>query len=446
MRIPAFRLTGRAARACALLLPFLLVACADRVSLLEPESATSPSTAESQTLAVVTTASPAETAPGESVSITINITNNTGKKVMVEVLQVVTDPAGAQISSRTWQKQNIPSNKTVVLENTFTSAVDAAAGMYLVGVRITSSDQHTVYYDSGTAASFTVSPPLSRFYYSRETNPDRTLVHDAAGSWLATFTDGSHTVALTGATRTFAEPVNTSYTVTHGTWVRVLPSPFAGVVDEAWLAAALADTAPDMLQIAMQYIVDAPPIYDASGLQIAGDADYGPLQEDGTRKAGADWNDYLGVDWIWNGKTYAPRAEFFRSIDCTGFVQIVFGYRGGLPLSRLGDGTGIPRNARGTYSAGPGIIIISNEWVQVTDFSRLQIGDLVFFDANDDGIEELHHVGFFLGIDSGGNHRFIHSIKTPNGPTLGDNGTRSMLNTINEKGYWALGFRATRRL
>jgi cell wall-associated NlpC family hydrolase len=288
----------------------------------------------------------------------------------------------------------------------------------------------------------------SPYVYSRASDPARTIVTNSAGDWLATFTDGAHTVTIAGPSRTFSEPAHTIHTVTHTTWVRLLSSPFVGTVDEAWLTSALGDSYPDVLATAMQYIHEAPPVFDASGFQIGGDANYGPLQEDDTRKEGADYSDYLGIPWVCgDGTIRYPRAEFFRSIDCTGFVQMVYGYRGGLPLACRPDGVGIPRTARHTLASAPGLVIIPNAGEQVIDFARLAVGDLVFFDANNDGIDEMHHVGIYLGVDSGGNYRFMSSVKGPNGPTLGDVPSRHLLNDLpKSKGYWAQGFRATRRL
>jgi cell wall-associated NlpC family hydrolase len=297
-------------------------------------------------------------------------------------------------------------------------------------------------------ATFSVRAPRSPFVHSRLSDPERTVVMDTTGQWLATFTDGARTVTVAGPARTFAEPAHTTSTVTHSTWVRILPAAFTGSVDEHWLAGALADSSPDILAFAMQYIHGAPPVLDGSGFQIGGDADYGPLQADGTRKEGADYNDYLGIPWpCRDGTVRQPRAEFFRSLDCTGFVQMVFGYRGGLPLSCKPDGIGIPRTARHTLESAPGVVVIPNAGIQVTDFSRLGVGDLVFFDANNDGIDEMHHVGIYLGVDSGGNHRFMSSVKGANGPTMGDHPSRHLLNDLpRSRGYWSQGFRATRRL
>jgi hypothetical protein len=64
---------------------------------------------------------------------------------------------------------------------------------------------------------------------TRAADPPRTIVTDAGGTWVATFTDGARTVALAGPARTFA-----------------------CAVDTAWLDVARADTGPDLLAIGMQ--------------------------------------------------------------------------------------------------------------------------------------------------------------------------------------------------
>ena len=85
----------------------------------------------------------------------------------------------------------------------------------------------------------------------RLTNPDRTEITDSRRRWLARFTDGATTVTSSGPRRRFSEPTAAD-AVTHTVWVRTLPRPFTGIVDEAWLTAALQANAlrvPDVLAI-----------------------------------------------------------------------------------------------------------------------------------------------------------------------------------------------------
>jgi cell wall-associated NlpC family hydrolase len=288
-------------------------------------------------------------------------------------------------------------------------------------------------------------PSGSGLLYSRASDPARTVVTDSTGKWLATFTDGAYTVTLSGATRSFAEPAHTSYTVTHGVWVRVLAAPFNGTVDEAWLKHSLADTSPDVLAFAMQYLHETPAVM-AGELKIAGDADYGPLQADGTRQEGSDFNDYLGIPWTYSDVVDLPEADQLGALDCSGFIRMIWGYRSGLPLSHTPDGTGIPRRSFQMFDSAPGVVTIPNTGAQITDLSKLNVGDLVFFDASTDDGTRIDHVGMFIGKDSGGYHRFISSRKTANGPTMGDYGGRSILETIKGTGTYAKTFRAVRRL
>ncbi|MDQ3912308.1 MAG: C40 family peptidase [Actinomycetota bacterium] len=300
------------------------------------------------------------------------------------------------------------------------------------------------YCDAGPDIGFLESctSQASNFVYTRESNPARTVVTDPAGEWLATFTDGSYTVSLKGPTRTFSERTAT-YPVTHSTWVRVLPKPFDGQVDEAWLRQELTDTSPDVLQLAMQYIEGAPPIYDSSGLKIAGDADYGPLLADGSRQEGSDFNDYLGIPWTYATGPDQPEDAQIGSLDCSGFMRMVFGYRSKLPLTLSPNGTAIPRRAYQMLDSAPGVVTIPNTGMQVTSFAKLSPGDLVFFDVSTDDGTQIDHVGMYLGLDAGGNQRFISSRKAINGPTLGDYAGKSILNGT---GLYATSFRAVRRL
>ncbi|MBA2715210.1 MAG: right-handed parallel beta-helix repeat-containing protein [Rubrobacteraceae bacterium] len=299
------------------------------------------------------------------------------------------------------------------------------------------------YCDAGPDIGFLEScaTQASDFVYTRKSDPARTVVTNSAGEWLATFTDGSYTVNLKGPTRTFSERTAT-YPVTHSTWVRVLPKPFDGRVDEAWLQRELTDTSPDVLQLATQYIEGAPPVYDALGLKIAGDADYGPLVN-GARQEGSDFNDYLGVSWTYGTSVDKPEESQIGSLDCSGFMRMVFGYRSKLPLTLTPNGTAIPRRAYQMLGSAPGVVTAPNTGKQVTSFAGLSPGDLVFFDVSTDDGTQIDHVGMYLGLDAGGNHRFISSRKSINGPTLGDYAGKS---TINGTGLYASSFRAVRRL
>ena len=274
------------------------------------------------------------------------------------------------------------------------------------------------------------------------TQPTRTVLRNASGVWVATFTNGSRSVALAGPGRKFSEPSTTSATVTTNVWVRLAPTPFAGVVDPAWLVAALADTTPDVLAVAMQYVYGAPAITSA-GVTVAGDASYGPLVN-GARVAGSDFNDYLGLAWRYSdGFLDAAETAQIRSLDCSGYVRMVFGFRLGMPLARtVGVSGALPRRAFEMAGSAPGTVLVSSPTRPALP-TALQAGDLVFFDASTTDGTQIDHTGIYLGSDSSGRARFISSRQTADGPTLGDVGGASILTGT---GYWATAFRAVRRL
>jgi hypothetical protein len=283
-------------------------------------------------------------------------------------------------------------------------------------------------------------PAATSYIFVRKQDPNRTVVRDGSGRWLATFTDGAYTVRLTGPPRTFGER-STAHSVSSTVWVRALPAPFRGRIDEAWLTARLADRSPDVLAIAAGYVEGMPPLF-RSGLRVAGDADYGPLLDDGTRQEGSDFNDYLGIRWSYGEYVDEPEAAQLNSLDCSGFMRMVWGYRTGLPLTLEPNGSAIPRRAFEMLDSAPGVVIMSRT-APTTSLRRLAPGDLVFFDASTDDGRRIDHVGMFLGADSGGHYRFISSRKTVNGPTLGDIGGKSILDGT---GMYATSFRAARRL
>lgn len=278
----------------------------------------------------------------------------------------------------------------------------------------------------------------------RLSNPARTVVSSSTGAWLATFTDGARTVNLAGPKRTFAESTTTA-TVSTNVWVRLLAKPFSGSLDVTWLTSALSDTSRDLLTTAMQYKTGAPAIVNGAGMQIAGDASYGPLQADGTRPAGSDFNDYLGISWAYpSGTVDAPEADEFRSLDCSGYVRMLFGYRSGVQLSLSPDGgTSLPRHSWDIAASGPGVLVIPNTGAAPGSRAMLQPGDVVAFDASTTDGTRIDHVGIFLGRDSLGHDRFISSRKTADGPTLGDLGGRSVLDGT---GLYAVSFRTARRI
>jgi cell wall-associated NlpC family hydrolase len=296
--------------------------------------------------------------------------------------------------------------------------------------------------------------------YQALTNPDRVEV-TKHGTWVATFTIGCYTVTLTGPTRTFSETFKKggtthTVTVTHSKWVRVAPGPVDESIDERWLACALAANeagTPDALAIATQYIKGAPPVL-LGDLQIAGDASYGPLLPDGTRDEGADFNDYLGLRWLYSREAPdRPEAAQYRCLDCSGYMRMVWGYRHQLPGAGYPDtiplsrgpqsNSTLPRRSFELYVGATGIILIPNSGTQVTDLEMLNVGDLVFFDVESDDGDRLDHVGMYLGTDVAGAHRFISSRETANGPTLADKGGPS---TLNGTAMYARRFRGARRL
>jgi cell wall-associated NlpC family hydrolase len=286
--------------------------------------------------------------------------------------------------------------------------------------------------------------PLVPFCTRQLSEPPRTVAERPCGTALALLTEGARTVLLTGPERRFDEPTAAAAVVGTG-WVRVLPAPYPGTLNPAtaaWLDRAIRDQSPDILAMAMQYIEGAPAVLDR-GTQIAGDADYGPLTDLGVRLEGADFNDYLGMRWSYpDGTTDRPRGEMFRSLDCSGYMRMIWGFRGGVPLAAgaVAGNDALPRRAVQMAASAFGVAISAT----VADgYAALQPGDLLFFDADPDDGPAVDHVGMVLGRDAAGHVRFISSRKNANGPTLGDLHGASVLDGT---GLYARSFRAARRL
>jgi cell wall-associated NlpC family hydrolase len=198
-----------------------------------------------------------------------------------------------------------------------------------------------------------------------------------------------------------------------------------------WLTRAIATTDPDVIAIAMQYIRGAPPVLDAHGVQIAGDAAYGPAESivNGTISKTADFNDYLGVPWTYpQERTVQPEPSQLHAVDCSGFMRMIWGYRSGLPLQLDRTSTAsLPRRSGQLLATAPGVVLIADDGTRPSDLSKLMTGDLVFFASHEVDATTIDHVGMYLGHDNADHPRFISSRKSVDGPTIGDLNDPSLL-------------------
>ncbi|MET7289340.1 NlpC/P60 family protein [Streptomyces sp. NPDC005573] len=294
--------------------------------------------------------------------------------------------------------------------------------------------------------------------FERLADPARTVVRDADGGTLATFTDGARTVVVAGSTRTFSEPRTTDAKVTTDAWVRVLPHEWQQGMEKAgwfkaWFDKALDDSEPDVFAIAFQYSsAGAPDKHNSRGVRYAGTAHFGPRNQEVANPLDfayhdeqSDFYDYLGTPWTFSDGTSAqPEQARYGDVDCSGFQRLVWGYRMGLPLHNTNaKGAGMPRRAFAIAADGPGRLVIPHTNKQPTELGVLQPGDLVFFAIIKDRPNFIDHCGMYLGLDDQGRHRFYSSRSAANGPTMGDMSGRSLLDGTD---FYARGFRAARRL
>ncbi|GAA2793425.1 NlpC/P60 family protein [Streptomyces showdoensis] len=222
--------------------------------------------------------------------------------------------------------------------------------------------------------------------------------------------------------------------VTHDTWVRVLPEPFAGAWTTALeqrITAWAGDTSPDALAYCAMYQPYAPAV-TRDGRQVLGTSEYSKADPaTGLRTVGADFQEYLGIPWsfpVFGERD--PEPEFFRCLDCSGFVRMVFGYHLGLPMlheSADAGSSGLARTSSKLAVAAPGVKIAESAVGETPPLDGLRIGDTVYFDTDTTTDEPGGHVGIYLGPDAYGKRRFVSSRKSPNGPTLGDVGGKSIL-------------------
>lgn len=224
--------------------------------------------------------------------------------------------------------------------------------------------------------------------------------------------------------------------ITHDTWVRTLPEPFAGSWTpevEQRIRAWAGDTSPDALTYSCMYRPFAPTVTDPArqGARVLGESGYSkPDPTTGLRKVGADFHEYMGLDWDFpaSGEHGVADPEFAGQLDCSGFVRMVYGHHMGIPmvLHKQFDGRNLPRESKDIAASGPGVKIADGGYGQVPPLDGLRIGDTVFFDTDEDS-DLGGHIGIYLGPDQYGKLRFVSSRKTPNGPTIADVGGKSIL-------------------
>jgi cell wall-associated NlpC family hydrolase len=295
--------------------------------------------------------------------------------------------------------------------------------------------------------------------WSRLENPARSVLRGADGQIKAVFTDGARTATLSGPARTFQEPTSTATKVSTTDWVRLMPEPWSeGAEKQKWFKDWYAENKDskkdDIFAFAFQYVAGAPQKKDEQGVVYAGDANFGPLNTGGAeggdlRLEQSDFYDYLGVPYPFrDGVVGQPEGMRARSIDCSGFIRMVLGYRARYPLmSSDTSGDGLPRTANGMARSKEGADILPLTGVTAKDrpsaIDQLQPGDLVFFKLDTRTGPRLDHVGLVLGHDTEGHLIFVSSREEVNGPTIGDVGGVSRLDG---NGYYAKTLRSAKRL
>lgn len=262
--------------------------------------------------------------------------------------------------------------------------------------------------------------------------PARTIVRDRDGQPAAVLTHGARTVVFTGPARIFTEPATTNAQVVTTSWVRFAARPFEPEQldqDEfaTWFLNAVADRSDDVLATAAQYVTGAP-APDSGG---AGDARFG-YEISGA--GSADFYDYLGVPWTWtDGKVTEPEPRWAGHLDCSGYVRLVYGYRMGIPVSRFNaDAQGLPRSSYAMADMAAAVTVAADPdpAMPPANLSRIQPGDLVFFALSPERPEQISHCGIYIGTDTAGGKRFVSSRQKADGPTFGDVGGRSVIDSV----------------
>lgn len=273
----------------------------------------------------------------------------------------------------------------------------------------------------------------------------------SAGEIVAIAAQGARTVHFRARSpRTFTEP-GSNVVVTTQWWVRIGPSPWSAdaATDPdyvSWFLGHIDDTGPDVLTVAAEYLRGAPEKTDSAGRTYAGDAGFGI--ERGDQTDGADFNEYMGVPWTFpSGRTVEAKPSWKGRLDCSGYVRIVYGYRGGLTLhyGPVEAGVeGLPRTAHSiAYDAAQATIAEGPTRARPPKRTHRALpGDLAFF-ALRDNPARVSHSGILLGYDQDGRMRFVSSRDSTDGPSFANSsGTPSAL----DAGFWARSLRRISRL
>ncbi|WP_328861241.1 hypothetical protein [Streptomyces sp. NBC_00306] len=246
--------------------------------------------------------------------------------------------------------------------------------------------------------------------------------------------------------------------VTHSHWVRLLDAPYDGTwtpAVEAVVRGWAGSLAPDALSYAAMFLPGAPQVTSGQkqpvGAQVLGQAGYGKADGQGLRPVGADFHDYMDRSWSFPDKVAQPEEGQVGSLDCSGYVRMVYGYHMGVPLYSGVDPAklALPRKSGAMVDHAPGARVATkaDDHRALAADTPIQPGDLVLFDANDpvDANEPypVDHVGIYLGLDTDGLRRFVSSRKSSNGPTMADLSGASLLDGT---GTYALGLRTMRRI
>lgn len=218
-----------------------------------------------------------------------------------------------------------------------------------------------------------------------------------------------------------------------------------------WLRSRLGSRDPDTLATAFDYVAGAPARTTAAGVKYSGAARYTPDTADDAKRAaqgkpksrtGSDFYDYLGIPWTFpDTVTRRPEKDRARSVDSSGYVRLVYGYRSGFPLNSRDSaaGSGLRRTPDAIAHGRLGVPVIPLSDRRPAVIQQLQPGDLVFFSTRELPGGRIGHIGIYLGLDTADHPRFISSRKNAGGPTMGDKGGTSRLDG---GGYYAQGLRA----
>lgn len=122
--------------------------------------------AAAATFTVTGSVSLSQVTQGSTLGLNIKVKNVTTKTQLTDMIVTLTDPTGKVVYTKTWAAQSFPASIELPFSTSYTAAVSAVTGRYLVGVKLQTaaraniySTRTSIYYTNSSLTNFQVVAP-----------------------------------------------------------------------------------------------------------------------------------------------------------------------------------------------------------------------------------------------------------------------------------------------